>query len=87
MNKLSKQQIKGLRFIETPEHGYLVVSRYTMNMFPEIKSQISEFSRIKNGKWFLEEDVDAPLFIHTLGIDLGKILTTLRVYLLKKRDE
>lgn len=52
-----------LKFISTPSHGYLLVPYEVMNKYPKIKKEISDFSWITDSIWYLEEDVDAPLFM------------------------
>lgn len=62
----NKEETK-LKFISTPTHGYLLVPCEIMNKYPEVKKEISDFSWITDGIWYLEEDADASLFMDSTG--------------------
>lgn len=53
-----------LDYIQDPSHGWLSVSRATArNIMGDDYSQISGYSYALNGRLYLEEDCDAPLFM------------------------
>ena len=58
-----------VKFITIPEHGYLVVPDEIMNEYPDVKKKITEFSWNEDGCWYLEEDVDAEIFINAAEIN------------------
>jgi hypothetical protein len=50
------------KFISTPGHGYLVVEKAMLRQLG-IADKVSDCSYQRNGSAYLEEDVDAPLFL------------------------
>jgi len=50
------------KFISTPGHGYLVSTKAMLRELG-IADKISDCSYQRNGSVYLEEDVDAPLFL------------------------
>lgn len=62
-----------VKFVTTPEHGYLVVPIDVMNDYPNVLKEISEFSYEENGYWYLEEDRDAEIFINESQINPEEI--------------
>jgi len=62
------EECNTLKFISTPSHGYLLVPENIMKKYPKIEKKISEFSWMTDGIWYLEEDIDATLFINETGI-------------------
>lgn len=56
---------KNYKFYSDPGHGWLCVSQKKIVKLG-IADKISEFSHIRKDNVFLEEDVDAPLFLGEL---------------------
>lgn len=62
------EECNTLKFIFTPSHRYLLVPENIMKKYPKIEKKISEFSWMTDGIWYLEEDIDATLFINETRI-------------------
>lgn len=58
------------RFIHDPGHGWLEVSISLLDTL-NIKNQISEYSYVYNGKAYLEEDCDMPIFLNAYKASFG----------------
>ena len=52
-------------FYSDPGHGWLSVSRKTLAKYVDLK-KVSSYSYQRKDRVFLEEDLDAPLFITAL---------------------
>jgi len=51
-----------ITFMSDPSHGWISVPRKDLELL-EIIDKISEFSYQKGNRVYLEEDIDAPLYI------------------------
>jgi hypothetical protein len=60
------------RFINTPSHGYLIVSKYDVIGSGYKPSRFS-YEDPATGRWYLEEDCDAPGFLRAAGLPSNDI--------------
>ena len=64
-----------VKFISTPERGYLVVPINVMDNYQDVLKEISisPSSWVEDTCWYLEEDVDAKIFINAAKLNPEEI--------------